>query len=528
MNYVHSIVPWKGLAVALAWLSIVLAGASQTLGSSAANELINLNHIIIIFQENWSFDSLYPSFPGADGLANAAKTIPQVDKTGQAVTVVPQPLMGGVPDARFPSSLPVGPYDLTKYVPADQATGDLAVGFYREQLQIDNGVLEPSSGTMDKFIAWSDNPGLVFSYIDSNLLPEGLLAQNYVMCDRWFHSAYGGSFLNHQFLVAGTPPTWPNAPTNLIAQIDLAHLKDGVVSTDGFVLNTAYTSNTPHPATVAAGQFLPSQTNMTIGDRLDSKGISWKWYSGGWSNALAGKPDPLFQFNHQPFAYYASYADGTLAKAAHLQDEDVFFADLTNGTLPAVNFIKPLGQDNEHPGYANELQGQQHVADLVAAVQNSPSWHDCAIIITYDEHGGRWDHVPPPMIDRWGLGTRVPAIIISPFARPHYVDHTQYETVSILKFIEKRFGLEPLSARDANPAVNDLSNAFDFSLIEFEPITLDRTSDGLALTLKWTGTGRLESALVATGPWASVGATNGVYSHSLTNSPSRFFRLAWP
>jgi phospholipase C len=95
------------------------------------------------------------------------------------------------------------------------------------------------------------------------------------------------------------------------------------------------------------------------------------------------------------------------------------------------------------------------------------------------------------MIDRWGLGTRVPAIIISPFAKRHYVDHTQYETVSILKLIEERFGLAPLSARDANPSLNDLGNAFDFSLVAFEPVTLIRQSTGTSFTLRWTGTGRL-------------------------------------
>jgi acid phosphatase len=132
--------------------------------------------------------------------------------------------------------------------------------------------------------------------------------------------------------------------------------------------------------------------------------------------------------------------------------------------LPAVSFIKPLGPDNEHPGYANLARGQQHVADLVQAIQKSSFGKDTLIVITYDENGGRWDHVPPPvMADGWGLGTRVPAIIVSPFTAGGRIDGNQYETVSILKFIERRFGLAPLSARDANPAVSDLTTAFRFS-----------------------------------------------------------------
>ncbi len=132
-----------------------------------------------------------------------------------------------------------------------------------------------------------------------------------------------------------------------------------------------------------------------------------------------------------------------------------------------MTFIKPLGPNNEHPGYAALINGQQHVADLVSAVQNSPYWGDTAIIITYDEHGGRWDHVPPPVEDRWGPGIRVPAIVISPFARKHFVDHTQYETVSILKLIEERWGLPPLSDRDAD--AGDLLTAFDFANPEQTP-----------------------------------------------------------
>jgi acid phosphatase len=136
--------------------------------------------------------------------------------------------------------------------------------------------------------------------------------------------------------------------------------------------------------------------------------------------------------------------------AAHLQDENNFLQDLKNEHLPAVSFIKALGPDNEHPGYAGLLQGQQHVASLVKALQNSDYWEHSLVIVTYDEHGGRWDHVTPPTSNGiWGDGTRVPAIIIGHSVKRAFVDHTQYDTLSILKTIEERFGLEPLSALDA-------------------------------------------------------------------------------
>jgi phospholipase C len=448
--------PWRALALGILALGVVVVSRSDYGTAYAATNPIN--HVIVIYQENWSFDGLYGSFPGANGLANAGKAAQQVDKGGTPYTTLPQPVDSGkkAPDARFPADLPNGPFDATKYVSADQKTGDLVHRYYQEQYQID-------SGRMDKFVAYSDASGLAMSYYDATNMPEGKLAQQYTMADNFFHSAFGGSFLNHMWLICACTPVWPAAPDDTRAQVD-EHgglVKDGAVTPDGYVVNTSFTVNSPHPATVAADHLVPNQTLPTIGDRLSEKGISWAWYSGGWNDALAGKPDPLFQFHHQPFAFFANYANGTAAKAQHLKDIEDFRASLKNGTLPAVSFVKPLGPDNEHPGYADLLRGQQYVASLVSEVQNSPFWKDTAIIITYDEHGGRWDHVAPPPPDRWGPGSRVPAIIISPYAKKGFVDHTQYETVSILKFIENRWSLAPLSDRDAR--ANDLVNAFDFS-----------------------------------------------------------------
>ncbi len=147
---------------------------------------------------------------------------------------------------------------------------------------------------------------------------------------------------------------------------------------------------------------VPNQTFPTIGDRLSDKNISWAWYSGGWDSALAGKPDPTFQFHHQPFIYFANFADGTKAKADHLKDETAFIAAAKNGTLPPVSFVKPLGINNEHPGYSDVEAGESHTVELVNDVLNGPNSDDAVIIITYDENGGFWDHVAPPVIDTNG------------------------------------------------------------------------------------------------------------------------------
>jgi phospholipase C len=238
------------------------------------------------------------------------------------------------------------------------------------------------------------------------------------------------------------------------------------------------------PGTIPAKRLLINNTDPTqpgytqnIGNRLDDAGIDWKWYSGGWNLALVDNVaanNALFQFHHQPFAYYTKYAPfldaaGTLNPAttgpgAHLQDKQNFFSDVTSAHLAPVVFIKPLGPNNEHPGYTDVVTGQQHVADLVSAIQNSRYAKDTVIVITYDENGGRWDHVVPPVRpDGWAVGVRVPGIIISPWSKGGFVDNNEYETVSILKLIERRFSLAPLAARDANPAVSDLTSALRLS-----------------------------------------------------------------
>lgn len=423
--------------------------------------LEKIQHVIVIYQENWSFDGLYGRFPGADGIANADKRIRQVKKDGTPYAKLPQPLDTSkkppIPDARFPTDLPIAPYDIAHYVPPDQKIGDIVNRALQEKRQI-NG------GQMDGFVAWSENGGLAMSYYDATNLPVGRLAQQYTVADRFFHSAFDGSLINHLWLVCACTPMWSDAPANLRIEIDAqgAVVKDGSVTPDGYVVHTVYPANRPYPVSITdPAQLMPLLSVPTIGDRLTEKGIAWAWYSGGWNDAIGGHPDPLFQFHHQPFNYFAAYAEGKAARTEHLKDTEDFLAALRVGNLPAVAFVKPIGGNNEHPGYSNLLQGQQYVASLVKAVQESAVWNDSVIIITYDEGGGRWDHVPPPSGDRWGPGVRVPAIIISPYAKRRFVDHTTYETTSILKFIETRWDLQPLSARDT--AANNLLNAFDFS-----------------------------------------------------------------
>jgi acid phosphatase len=232
-----------------------------------------------------------------------------------------------------------------------------------------------------------------------------------------------------------------------------------------------YAVNTIQPASApfGSGATLPlidDSKYPNIGDRLSAKGVSWNWYSGGWDLAAAGTPGKLFQYHHQPLNYFKDYAPGTPGRT-HLQDETAFISAATKGTLPTVSFVKPYGTDNEHPGYAGEAGGSDHLVDLLKAITTGPQAKDTLVVVTYDEFGGQWDHVSPPgtgatrgVHDEFGPGTRIPALLVSARFDKSGVDHTVYDTTSILATIERGLHLAPLSDRDARVA--DLRHAVRF------------------------------------------------------------------
>jgi phospholipase C len=437
---------------ALAALLIAAQAQAQTRG------IDKIERILVIYLENRSFDHLYGMFPGANGLANAAQAAAQTGLDGKPLATLPPVIFNG-PDAprldqRFPQDLPNRPFDIDKYVPLAEKTGDLTHRFYQHRQQI-NG------GRNDRFAAVSDAGALAMGYYDGSRTELWRWAQRFTLADNFFQAAFGGSFLNHMWLVCACTPRWPDAPAEMRAEVKNGWiLKDGAYTPDGYAVNTAYSRIAPRPANANPMRLLPPLNNATIGDRLSAKGVSWAWYAGGWNDAAAGRPHALFQFHHQPFAYFAKYGEGTAGRAAYLKDEAEMLAAIDAGTLPQVAFWKPLGPENEHPGYADIPSGDRKVTEVLRKIEASALWPTIAVIVTYDEYGGFWDHVAPPKGDRWGPATRIPAIVISPFAKPDFVDHTVYDTTSILKFIEVRFGLRPLGPRDAT--ANDLTNAFRF------------------------------------------------------------------
>jgi phospholipase C len=497
-------------ARALALACVALAGCSATRHARAAGGLDQIDTIIVIYAENRSFDNLYGLFPGAEGIADAHPA-PQMDNDGKTAL----PHLPPTPGTTIPTAgLPNAPFRIDRppiAMPLDQRTRDLVHRFYESKEQIDGG-------KNDRFAAVSDAGGLTMGHYDGSALPMWRWATDFTLADHFFQGAFGGSFLNHQWLVCACTPVFAHPPGALRAKLDahgwLARKKtpapsalDGppdfvtpdaaITAKDDYAVNTlqppyqpsripppAEMANKPELASLADTSQcidgkspvcpLPPQTQPTIGDRLNDKHVDWAWYAGAWDDAVRdGKQDPKakrtviangdhgapnFQTHHQPFNYFLNYAPGAPARAAHLKDGKDFERAIADGKLPPVAFYKPQGNLNEHAGYTDVLSGDRYIADLVKRLHDGKQWPHMAIIVTYDENGGWWDHAKPPDGDVWGPGTRIPAIVVSPFAKRHYVDHTPYDTTSILKLITRRFGLEPLPGvrRDAG----DLTNAF--------------------------------------------------------------------
>jgi len=483
---------------------LLAACATQQLAQKAPIDEIQT--VVVIYAENHSFDNMYGMFPGANGVANAsAVSTQQRDHDGSVMPHLPPVFKGDKPDPAYPANLPNGPFRIDA-PPVNVHINQLTPGpihlYYQNIEQIDGG-------RNDKFAAMTNVGGWVMGYYDGSQQKVWQWAKDYTLADNYFMGAFGGSFLNHQWLICACTPVWKDAPESIRAQVDEhGHLKrkpgspasamdgpaklyDGQVTPDGFAVNTSQPPYEPSGVPPAAGgnpdyadpakHVVPPQTQKTIGDTLSAKGITWAWYGGAWNQALAdgrqppgekraviynrGPGSPNFQPHHQPFNYFANYAPGTAARAEHLRDGDDFVKAIASGTLPQVAFYKPPGRLTQHPSYTDIMSGDMHIDELLHELQKSPQWPHMLVIVTYDENGGYWDHVAPPSGegwgDRWGPGTRVPAIIVSPYARRGFVDHTSYDTTSIIKFITRRFGLEPLPGARRN--AGDFTNALTAS-----------------------------------------------------------------
>ncbi len=497
-------------------VAVLVAGCAAASATRAEyTGLQRINNVVVIYAENHSFDNLYGMFPGANGVGRATATQKtQLDHDGK---VLPELLVfgrDGKPDASYPR-LPNAPFRIdaapVNRPPTVIVPSPIHDYFYHiEQI---NG------GQNNMFAAMSNVGGWTMGYYDGAPFKLWQWAREYTLADNFFQAAFGGSYLNHLWLICACTPRFDAAPARMRAVLDASgklekrpdspsatvgavHMAGSglsrSVTPDGWSVNTTQPPYQPSgvppapegplshagPAGVKIGAYdsglpLPAQTMTTIGDTLSAKGVSWAWYAGGWNAALAdgmqpaeakrkviyqrSDESPNFQPHHQPFNYFARFAPGTQDRARHLKDGSDLMADIQAGTLPAVVFYKPAGRDTQHPSYTDIMSGDTHIAGVLETLRASPQWKNMLVIVTYDENGGYWDHVPPPQGpgwgDRWGPGSRIPALLIGPGVKRGFIDSTPYDTTSILKFISRRFDLPPLPGVRAR--AGDLTNALN-------------------------------------------------------------------
>ena len=492
--------------------------------------------IVVIYAENRSFNNLFANFPGVEKPLSALKPADyqQRDRDGSLLQTLP-PVWGGVlqvgpqtvdgvtyaPGEQYQQNLPNAPFALKgpnqEDLPLNLVTRDLWHVFYQNQMQINDG-------KNDQFVAWGDSGGLPMGYYAQSQYSLRLwdVAREFVLCDNFFQGAFGGSFLNHQYLISAAVPFYPNANTS-VAEAQIAVLQGddptgtrleplakspasamtgapqfgpSALTPDGFAVNTMAPPywptwirdpERPDFAKPDLPSVLVPQSHEHIGDKLSKKNIDWAWYAGAWQATLEqfkgsdGIPKiPNFQYHHQPFNYFVQQGpQNPQERTKRLRDGGLgdeaatnrFLADAEAGKLPAVSFYKPQGNLNLHAGYADVAAGDRHLDRVLKVLRSSPQWDNMVVVLTVDENGGWWDHVAPPKGDRWGPGTRIPALVVSPFARKGTVDHTVYDTASILRLITRVHQLEVLDGlkqRDAamkargQAPMGDLSNALMF------------------------------------------------------------------
>ncbi len=361
-----------------------------------------IQHLMVLLQENHTFDNYFGTYPGADGL----------------------PLNTTMPiDLKNPAAGTIQPWHIGNSTITDLShTANTFKGQY-------------DKGKMDGFVSYlngiNQNGQLSMGYYDGTDIPYYWnLADNYVLFDRFFSSASDGSFANHMYWVAGVSP----------------------VALRGQKLADIL-ANVP-----------------TIFDRLQAAGVSWKFYVENY--------DPEITYRNQiaagnkasqviwvPLLNFDRFIDDPNL-SSHIVDLNQYYVDLQHGTLPAVSFMVPSGA-SEHPPQ-KPVTGERTVKNLIQELMRSSSWDSSAFMLLYDDWGGWYDHVTPPQVDNFGYGLRVPALLVSPYARKGYIDNTQLDFTSILKFVEENWNITPLASRDT--AASNFLEAFDFEMSPRSPV----------------------------------------------------------
>src|SRR5215467_3598787 len=396
--------------------------AAQQAAANPASQKIK--HVVIIFQENRSPDNLFHGLPNAD-IANAGQ-----NSQGQSVLLTPISLADG--------------YDLDH----------THAGFTREY---DDGKMDGLDKNKIKCTGGGtrcapSNPA--FKYVNpSEVAPYFQMAEQYTFCDRMLQTNQGPSFPAHQVIISGTSA--PTTSSDVCAGENPKGVKNAFFNT-GCTAPPQETVSMINPNSREETAQYPCFDHPTLTDLLDKSNISWRYYapSAGiiWNGPNAIKhmcvPDPS-----------GTLCTGSDWNTKVILDQTQVLTDIANGQLPTVSWVIPTAQASDHP-QKNDGSGPSWVASVVNSIGNSRYWGDTAIFLAWDDWGGWYDHVAPPIINANSYGFRVPLIVISPYAKAAFVSHQTHDFGSILKFIEETFGLPTLGYADSS--ADDLTDCFNF------------------------------------------------------------------
>ena len=416
-------------------VQILSACSSSSTASTTASPTTaaqHIKHIVFFIKENRTFDDYFGTYPGANGATSAT------DSQGKVI-----PLRHGHdqnPDIDHSSQGAIMAYDNGKMD-------------YFDHLHSKG---KNFAATQDPYA----NNSLTQLY-QSDIPNYWKYAQNYVLGDNMFSSLMGPSFPNHLYTIAAqsggvinNPKTDKNIGTLGNATkgwgCDVPHQTVMVKSSSGTVSEQEACFNF-----------------QTLADELDAKGDSWRYYAppSGTSGYIWSSFNAI---KHIRYGKDWQYVVPT----------QQFMVDAANGNLPTVSWIVTPGQVSEHAP-ASVCTGENWTVQMLNSLMNGPDWSSTAVFLTWDDFGGYYDHVPPQQIDGYGLGFRVPLLVISPYAKKGYIDHTQYEFSSMLRFSEDILNLPQLTNRDKG--ANNMMNAFDFSQSPRSPLILQQRSCNVAM-----------------------------------------------
>jgi phospholipase C len=467
--------PPLAVATALALVTISMTsciGAHHrrtTITSSAtAAELTGIHkiqHVIFIVQENRSFDNYFGTYPGADGIPR--------NSSGQFTVCVPDPMTKScIRPFHDTNDCDIGgPHSavaMTNDINGGKMNGFVAM--YRHGAAgVMHGSVVASTACAARATKTNPRPDVMGYHTAAELPNYWAYARNYVLQDHMFESSRGSSLSSHLYIVSGWSAVCSH-PTNPMSCKSVVEAQDRLDQTSPTVPEYGWTDLTwlLHKAGVSWSYFIDPGTQpdcddgaMTCTAKPQLVGTREIW-----------NPLPDFQTVHQDH------------QVANVQSVKNFSTEAAAGTLPAVSWIAPNGKDSEHPTASLKV-GQDYVSGLINAVMQGPDWNSSAIFLTWDDWGGFYDNVRPPRVDAQGYGIRVPALVISPYARKGFIDHRVLSLDAYLKFVEDDFlGGQRLNPKtdgrpDPRPDVrenarilHDLRADFDFSQTPRAPLIL--------------------------------------------------------